>query len=119
MHTSTGMLLGAAYAWWGLGAHAGSKPRIRPTLWPLMHEGRLMIPLGPQHAAHVHHWMVCGALLPYLDALPVLQGAALALLVQGLTYKDRFSVLEANPWTEERTRVQTGLAHHIGEDRGL
>ena len=95
-----GMCLGAAYACWGLSPNSGSRPRLHPTLWPVMHEGRLMIPVG-RRALHVHHWIVCGALLPFLGAYPVLQGAALVLLVQGLTYKDRFSVLEENPWLRQ------------------
>ena len=92
-----GMCLGGAYAWWGLEARPGSKPRIHPTVWPVMHEGRLMIPMG-EKAVHVHHWMVCAALLPFLGPYPVVQGAVLVLLVQGLAYSDRFSVVEPNPW---------------------
>ena len=66
-------------------------------LWPVMHEGRLMIPMG-EKAVHVHHWMVCAALLPFLGRYPVVQGVVLVLLVQGLAYSERFSVVEPNPW---------------------
>ena len=78
-----GVMIGCGYAKWGLGADAGTTPRIRPTAWPVMYRGMIMIPLGrTARALHLHHWLVYAVLLPWLAPWPVAWGAALTLVVQ-------------------------------------
>lgn len=100
-----GAALGLLYARWGLGRAAGSTPRLRPTAWPLLHRGMIVIPLdlgrgaaGRGRCLHVHHWLVYAALLPWLaPAHPLAAGAALSLVAQGLAYADRFEFVVAAP----------------------
>ena len=84
-----GAVIGCVYAKWGLGTHAGTIPRIRPTVWPVLYRGMIMIPLPrTERALHLHHWLVYAVLLPWLAPWPVAWGAAMSLAVQGVLYND-------------------------------
>ena len=94
-----GVALGCAYARWGLGREAGSTPRLRPTVWPFLYRGMVLIPL-PGHterALHLHHWLLYALALPYLAPHPVAWGAALSLVGQGLQYEDSLQFVVPRP----------------------
>lgn len=46
---------------------------------------------------HVHHWMVCALILMCVRRRAVVFGFALAFMAQGLSYSDRFDVLQRAP----------------------
>ena len=95
-----GLALSAAYAAWGLRGGAGRAPRLRPTLWPLLHRGMVIVPLSPTVALHVHHWVLYLPVLAWAAARAhgVMAGFALGMVAQGLHYHDRFHFLCPNPY---------------------
>jgi hypothetical protein len=93
-----GLCLAMVYSRLVLPREAGRAPSFAPTVWPILWNGMAIVPAG-QHALHIHHWMLY-ALAYYVLPLPrILQGFALGMIVQGLTYNDRFCIVTTNPWS--------------------
>jgi len=70
------------------GKHAGDKP-----------ERSFIVSLG-NYRIHIHHWIWCLALTLLLLAIKVANpwviGTLLGAAIQGLTYRDRFSIFYKN-----------------------
>ena len=77
-------------------------PNMSLTMYPLLHNGMIMIPLYDK-ALHVHHWVVFIVVLAWLvqSTNPYRMygvGVAIGLVVQGLLYNDCFEFITDSPW---------------------
>ena len=93
-----GLGLSVLYSIYILSPKEGSIPRIPMTVAPVLYKGRIIIPFG-ERAIHIHHWII------YLLLLLIIQTKlvwyfCLGMFIQGLTYKDRFDVIERNPYLQ-------------------
>jgi len=71
------------------------------TLRPVMYKSMLIIPISHDRALHIHHWIFYSILLifgwNYLHSSII--GFSTALIMNGLSYGDRFEILTDNPYT--------------------
>jgi membrane protein CcdC involved in cytochrome C biogenesis len=96
LYTSMGVLIAYLYTTLVMRG-SGEPPRIGPTLYPVLYNGMVIIPVSANTAVHIHHWML---LLPLTaqSEFQVARGFALGMVYQGLLYKDRFNIVENNPY---------------------
>jgi hypothetical protein len=100
MELAGGVCVGMIYAKLFLPRQAKCTPTLNKSLWPVLYKGMIIIPVSTKHALHIHHWLICGALLCFRgvrDQMFVL-GYTLTMMLQGLSYRDRFHFVEDNPW---------------------
>ena len=61
----------------------------------------LIIPYNNTKAIHIHHWVLsllfCISGI-FFDIPKIFTGFSIGLLIQGLTYKDRFRFIRKNPY---------------------
>jgi hypothetical protein len=95
-----GVLMAAVYAHWWLPRTEGGTPLLCPTWGPLLHRGRVLVAWGREDALHLHHWMLCLplAVWAWMKRRWLIAGLSLGMVLQGLTYTDRFDVWEPNPY---------------------
>lgn len=74
-----------------------NKPKIDITLYPLLHNGMVIIPYNSKNALHIHHW-ICYIPLLFLLNKSFVWFFFLGLIIQGLTYDDRFDIICRNPY---------------------
>lgn len=91
-----GLGLSLLYSNYVLSQGEGSIPRINITLKPILYKGMLIIPFR-QHAIHIHHWIIYMLLLLVIQTIWVWY-FCFGMFLQGLTYKDRFKLIEHNPY---------------------
>lgn len=87
-----GLFLAILYSWYVLPPVAGLPPKWQPTIRPFLVRGTVLVPVSRTHQIHMHHWVCYSVLLILLFRfLPrVIVGFFVGLIVQGLTYEDRF-----------------------------
>lgn len=94
-----GLLIALFYSMFFLPKKTGYLPRINPTLYPILYNGMILIPLSKERALHVHHWiiyLILLILLYFLKSFGIIFGIVLGLFIQGLLYKDSFNIIEKN-----------------------
>lgn len=95
-----GILSSLFYSIYCLG-DTGDIPVIKPSLYPIMYKGMLIIPMNTRIALHIHHWMVYVIILfcSRFQSIPsIIIGFSGGMIVQGLSYSDCFYVICENPW---------------------
>ena len=95
-----GLLMSFVYSRICLGRESGSEPRLAVTVDGWLHHGMIVLPIDDQEAFHCHHWML---LLPltFLPLTPSVHWFIVGMVIQGLSYSDRFSCFASNPYTEQ------------------
>lgn len=97
----TGVSLALVYITAVLPVRTGETPAIKPTFYPVMFQGMIVVPVTRNTAVHVHHWVIYSALLLFCREIlgPLGFGFCLTLAVQGfVTYQDRLQFMQKNPW---------------------
>lgn len=94
-----GILCSIFYSYLILPRTEKKTPKIDITFYPVLYQGMIIIPYSKKKAIHVHHWM-CYLILLLLKKYiyQTLWGFSLGLFLQGLTYKDRFRIIEDIPY---------------------
>ncbi len=98
-----GLLIALCYSIFFLPRETGYLPRINPTIFPILYNGMVVIPISNNKALHVHHWIIYLSLLILLYCIKsfgILFGIVLGLFIQGLLYKDSFNIIEKNPYNK-------------------
>lgn len=75
-------------------------PRIKPTIYPVLYNGMIIIPFNPI-AIHLHHWVICFfiCLASIFIKIPtILVGFSFGLFLQGIAYNDSLRLLCDNPY---------------------
>ena len=125
-----GLALAYRYCTW-MFTQEKQSPRVQPSIYPIMYEGMLIIPLNNTTAVHIHHWMVYSVVLmacmveimfnleeqyylyqplnPYWSCVFCGIGWSIGMVYHGLHYSDCFQVLESNPWTQPRASMSHTL----------
>lgn len=97
-----GLLIANLYSKSILPSNSGGTPIIKPTLYPILYNGMVIIPITDTVALHIHHWLlyllIClMSLFFYVPSL--ILGFSFGLFIQGITtYKDRFKFICENPY---------------------
>ncbi len=90
-----GALLAIIYINVNFGNKAGFPPALAFNYYPYIRNGSLFI-----NDAHIHHWLICFSLLVFTLPLQltnknpfllITNGLLLVLMIQGLSYSDRFN----------------------------
>ena len=101
LYTIIGLFISNIYSYYVLPKNENSDPIIKPTLYPIIYNGMIIIPYNKHKAVHIHHWsiylIICFLSL-YIKMINIVFGFSLGLLLQGLTYKDRFKFICNNPY---------------------
>ena len=76
-------------------------PRINFTLYPLIYNGMILIPIKDK-AIRIHHWMLSIGILAWLlnckKQYNMFVGFCIGLIFHGLTYNDCFEFITLNPY---------------------
>ena len=112
-----GFLVGITFALLFYPRTSGGKPAISPTLYPVLYNGSVILPLSRYTAVHCHHWLLLLPLFIYCvllqyneassDVILFLSGTLAALIVHGLLYTDSMHILEENPYSIPDTSTTT------------
>lgn len=96
-----GISLSIIYNYLILAKKEGDHPKWNPTLYPILYNGMVIVPISSKNALHIHHWVFYISILcvsPLIYIHPVCLGFSSGLALQGLTYKDRFELVCNNPY---------------------
>ena len=96
-----GIILAYLYSIIGLPVSSGIYPKINPTIKPFINKGSVIIPYSKKKAIHIHHWVIYLCIIIFSLFIPIpkiLIGFSLGLILQGLTYNDRFDFICENPY---------------------
>ena len=79
----------------------GSVPIFKPTIYPLLYNGMIIIPYNNVDAVHLHHWLfyffIC--IISIFVYVPhIIIGFSFGLFMQGLSYDDCFNFVCVNPY---------------------
>lgn len=79
----------------------GSEPKIKPTVYPLVYRGMIIIPYSNVNAIHLHHWIwyfsiYVISLFVYIPHIVI--GFSIGLFIQGIRYKDSLNLICKNPY---------------------
>ena len=96
-----GIIISYIYSLFILPKNEGLEPLLKPTIYPILYKGMVIIPYNKYKAIHLHHWVIylfiC--LLSIIYFIPeIIIGFSLGLLLQGIQYKDRFNFICNNPY---------------------
>ena len=74
-------------------------PNICITIYPILYQGMIIIPISEKSAIHIHHWILYSFLLLFYIFIDIeVIGFMIGMIVQGLSYRDRFHIIEKNPF---------------------
>jgi hypothetical protein len=101
LRIAVGIIISYIYSLFILPKNEGSEPLLKPTIYPILYKGMVIIPYSDDKAIHLHHWIIylfiC--LLSIYYFIPKLFiGFSLGLLLQGIQYKDSFNFICNNPY---------------------
>lgn len=99
MYQMIGFLFSIFYSYLILPKKEKKKPAISITCYPILYQGMIIIPYSKKKAIHIHHWVFYLILLLLKKYIyQTVWGFSLGLCLQGLTYQDRFRIIEDNPY---------------------
>jgi hypothetical protein len=96
-----GFLFAILYSYLVLPKKQKGKPLIDITLYPILWNGMILIPLTKTKALHIHHWLIfliISSLHTIINFSNKLFGFSFGLFLQGLRYKDFMIFINKNPW---------------------
>lgn len=96
-----GVSISILYKYLVLPNNEGEQPKWKPTLYPVIYKGMVIVPISSKKAIHIHHWIfylfvLCISPVVYIH--PIFLGFSTGLTFQGLTYNDRFKLVCDNPY---------------------
>lgn len=98
---SSGLFVSFVYSALILPNNEGSEPKINPTVYPLLYRGMIIIPYNKENAIHLHHWilyfLICATSV-FVNIPNIVSGFSLGLFIQGISYKDSFTLICENPY---------------------
>lgn len=94
-----GILMAVVFSYIFLPTHAGGYPLIHPTVYPVMSNGMIFIPINKNKAIHLHHWLIALLLCTYFyNKNQYIFGFLIGICIQGLTYSDWNTFIAPNPY---------------------
>ena len=72
------------------------------TIYPLLYNGIIIVPINKKKATHVHHWIIFLFILIlsfFINIPEIIIGFSLFLFIQGICYNDRFEIITKNPYS--------------------
>ena len=96
-----GLIISIIYSYLILPKINGKEPSIKITIPNLMYKSMIIIPYNKRKAIHIHHWIIflCIILISFFyKNSKIIIGFSFGLLIQGLSYKDRFKIIRNNPY---------------------
>jgi len=98
MNLLIGIIVGFLYSYIALPSTEKKNPKLAITIYPIIYNGMVMIPIGNSCIFHIHHWMVYSSLLLFYQYLnDIIIGFSIVLTLHGLTYNDAFDFIEDLP----------------------
>jgi len=97
----SGILTGTIYSSRMLPEKEKGIPSLKFTVYPIIFHGMIFVPVSAEFAIHVHHWVIYTLLfvVSIMFKLPyILIGFCVSMVLHGLSYADRFSFVEPNPF---------------------
>ena len=96
-----GLFISYIYSYFILPDNEGEEPTIKPTLYPILYKGMIIIPYNNAKAIHLHHWvlffLICViSMFVYIPNIFI--GFSLGLFIQGISYKDSLHFIRNNPY---------------------
>tara|TARA_B100001093_G_scaffold520256_1_gene613987 strand:- start:6099 stop:6404 length:306 start_codon:yes stop_codon:yes gene_type:complete len=101
MKLVVGLLLAVIYSYFILPKKEQEEPKIKITLFPIMYNGMVMIPISKEKCFHIHHWIIYFLIfiLSFFVNIPeIIVGFSIGLFLQGLSYDDCFEFVANNPY---------------------
>lgn len=96
-----GLIVAIIYSILLLPNKVGDPPSFNPTIFPLIYNGMIIIPLNKEKAIHLHHWILAFFIcLYYYKNNNFAFGFGLGLLFQGLSYSDSYKIICDNPYNK-------------------
>ena len=96
-----GLLISQLYSYFILPSKEGGKPTFQPTMYPIMWKGMVILAISNKKSIHIHHWiiyfLICIVCFFYNNVYTIF-GFSFGLFIQGLFYKDSFTLLCKNPY---------------------
>ena len=92
----TGLFFSLIYSVYFLPKNEGECPIIKPTIYPFLYNGMVIIPINKKKAIHIHHWMIYLFILflsIFIYIPKIVIGFSFGLFIQGIIYKDCFQLL--------------------------
>ena len=100
-----GFFLSIIYSLLLLPRRSGNPPKLSITLYPILYNSMIIIPISKNKAIHLHHWIFLSVIVLFLNKyfknkklLEILVGFFLGLIIQGLTYNDAYDFIIQNPY---------------------
>ena len=82
--------------------NSGECPKIETTIYPIFYKGMIIIPYNNTKAIHIHHWLVFLFIFIFnliFQHIQIISGFCIVLVIQGLSYNDRFNFICNNPYS--------------------
>jgi hypothetical protein len=96
-----GLLSSIGYSHFFLPKEKGLNPLIKPTCFPIMWNGMIIIPFSSEKAIHIHHWLlyllICIVSI-YIYIPDIFIGFSVGLFLQGAMYEDFDEFICSNPY---------------------
>ena len=96
-----GIIISILYSYIILPRKIGNYPKIDLTIYPVIKNGMLIIPLNKRNALHIHHWIIFFILCilsNFIKIHKIILGISIGLFIQGVLYKDSFNFIVKNPY---------------------
>jgi hypothetical protein len=90
-----GLIASILYCRYILPRSCNEKPTIQFSVYPIIYQGMVIIPVYSK-ACHIHHWIIYSILACFVDGW--LYVFCVVLTLQGLSYKDAFTIVVENPY---------------------
>ncbi len=91
-----GILLGLIYSQFFLPKKEGKTNLKFLTFYPIIFEGKILLPINNKQVIHIHHWVIYLIATLFIENNTFL-GFSIVLILQGLMYKDCFQFIEKKP----------------------
>ena len=93
-----GIIISMIYSYFILPRKSGYNIKLlNLTLYPLLYNGMIIIPLTEKYGLHIHHWLIYIFIYYYFNNY-IIKGFSIGLVIQGLTYSDFNIFLVNNPY---------------------
>lgn len=98
-----GCILFLFYAFGVLPEDSGHPPAVKPSIYPVLYKGMILVPVSQKKALHIHHWVLC-AIFVWMCILANkkwyfwLTFAGLAAMHGLWWYEDSLEFVQKNPW---------------------